>query len=518
MSDKSRAKYWRKQNKAQKRNLSRGIAKNSLTLSSHSGQGGRQDRGIGLRPSLAQWQNPFVYGTNAFAAMYAYTMYISDWMAKKAVDIPPQDMFREGWNWLYGGKDTGVDEKLQKECDRLNFRGVMLKCKTMERLVGGCVAVRVTRDGGDTKTPVAPEQIDKGGVVCYNVIPSNHIQVAEWQMGDINALDYGRPSRYTVHGQLYHRSRLLIFDGNPISPFPQLDFAFGSGADHRYAGQFMGSNNGFGNSVLSSVYDAIMMANAYQQDAGHLAKMASVLVVLQKGLIDLKATRQGNRALEEVIHLAESASMYKGAVVDGENVDMKNITASFGSVPELIEGALKIVAAAVDIESSRYLWEFNGGLNANGQSGLEKYYNRIAADQKNDVSPILDAEAPYLVNSAFGRGVVDPAEISHEWIPLWNLTDTEEAQVRTLNTNNVVNIANTFGTPVEWAMEELKRLDVIDHMPDLEKMERQRVLDEITAFQQTEAAQGGQTDNRQGSLDSSASGDMPRLPGGGGGQ
>lgn len=480
MSKATRKKYFSNPQRQKQRNQ-RARALNSYMMNERSGEGGRQDRSFGERPTIHQWANPFVYSKDQlFAARYAWVLHESDWMAQKIIDIPVFDMFREGWDWKYKGDDNGVDKALEDECKRLKFMPTLINAKKLERLVGGCVAIRITKgyDAEKTEDPQTPDMIGQRDILGYNIVPPMYISKVEWEM-DPSKPEYGRPKHYYIRDHIYHRSRLVIFDGQPISPYPQIDFA-------TYAVNW----NGFGLSKLAPIWDVMMRANSYQQGASHLAQMASVWFALYKGLRDIKATRQGNAALEEMRDIMETMSQYKAVILDGEDVDVKTIGAQFGSVPELLMSGLQIVCAAADIPASRFLGQAPGGLSTDDRSGLENYYNDIAAHQKMELDPILDSEKRYLLNSALGTGAADPNQITQEWIPLWNLSDTEKAQVRTLDTNNIINMANSLGMPDEWAVDELVRRDVITVKPDLEAMERERMLDELRNFGQPMGGDG----------------------------
>lgn len=419
--------------------------------------------------------NPFIQNSNQlFSHRYGWTLYAADWMAQKIIDIPVFDMFREAWDWKYKGDDNGVDKALEDECKRLKFTPALINAKKMERLVGGCVLIRITKgyETDKTEDPISPDQIDKGDIICYNQMSPLFITKVEWEM-DPSKPDYGRPRHYYTRDKVYHRSRLLIFDGQPISPYPQIDFA-----------TYTANWNGFGLSKLAPIWDVIMRANSYQQGASHLSHMASVWFALYKGLRDLKANRQGNAALDEMRDIMETMSQYKAVILDGEDVDVKTIGAQFGSVPELLMSGLQIVCAAADIPASRFLGQAPGGLSTDDRSGLENYYNDISAHQKMELDPILDSEKRYLLNSALGTGAADPDQITQEWVPLWNLSDTEKAQVRTLDANNVINIANATNATDEWIWDELMRREAISKKPDLKQMEESRLMAEKQMFGQ----------------------------------
>lgn len=480
MSKASRKRWYSRNNKRRVENEQRDQATNSALKGPHSGFGGWQDKTVGDRPTIDQWANPFIYGTNQlYAARYAWILYYADWMAKKIIDIPVLDMLREGFDWHYTGEDANVGTDIIKgidnECKRLDFTGMLHQALRMERLMGGCAVVRITKgyEGEDTSTPITPDMVDKGDILGYNVITPLFITRVEWEMSP-SEIGYGRPKHYYCRDKVYHRSRLLIFDGSPISPYPQIDFAATT------------TNwNGFGMSVLSPIWDVLMRANGYQQGAYHLSHMASVWFALYGGLKDLKATRQGQRQLDDMRAIMETISQYRAAIIDGDNVDIKQIGANFGSVPDLLMSGLQIVAAAGDIPASRFLSQAPGGLSTDDRAGLENYYNDIAANQKMRISPILESERQYLLNSTFGTNVFNAEDIETEWKPLWNLSDTEKAQVRSLNTQNVLNVYNNLQLSEEWAISELEQYGAINNSPsdeELEEIEKNTLLEEAAAF------------------------------------
>ena len=457
----------------------RAKALNSHVEDWDSGLGGRQDRGAHLTHAWWCTTNPFLRGMNlSHMAKTAYDLFHGDWAAQKVVSIPVDDMFREGYDFKYRGIDTDVDRRLEDECDRLDLTRQLIRGKKLERLLGGAVGVIVVRgyDSERPESPLDPSTVDKGDLVEISVIGRNLVSRVEFETDPLKP-GYNQPAHYWINGQKIHRSRLLVFDGNPLSAHPERDFFTASG-----------QWDGFGVSVLSTLWNALNRAELAQQGAAHLIQMASVWFAMYKGLRDLKTNRQGNSALEEMRAIMETMSMYKAVILDGEDVDVKNIGANFGGVPEMVIQYLQILSAGSDIPATRFLGQAPGGLNATGESDLENYYDTIRAKQKTEMNPLFRRQLlPLLVNTTFGAGVVDPAEISIEWPGLWNLSDVEKSQMRSTDAATIIALNNSGLLPDNDATTMLVQRDIVAVKPDLEEEDR-RLVRAMLAGMPTEGA------------------------------
>lgn len=441
-------------------------ARNSHVENWDSGLGGLQDRGVGNVHAWWCSMNPFLRGANmGYMAQTAFSLYHGDWATNKVVSIPVDDMFREGMDFKYHGDDTDVDRRLEDECERLDLTRQLIRGKKLERLLGGAVGILIVRgfEGEKAEDPLTPDMVDKGGLTAIHIIGRNRVTRVEYEINPLSQY-YNKPAHYWLEGMKIHRSRLLVFDGNPLSPHPERDFA-----------TTVGPQDGFGVSVLGPLWNALNRAELAQQGAAHLINMASVWFALHKGIKDLKANRQGNEALSEVRRMVETMSMYKGYVLDGDDVDVKQIAASFGSVPELVMEFLQVLSAGSDIPATRFLGQAPGGLNATGESDLENYYDTIRAKQKNEINPLLKRQLlPLLVNTTFGTGVIDPRDISIEWPGLWNMSDTEKAQMRATEAATIIALSNAELLPDDDAAKLLVQRDVLTDRPNYDDMERQR--------------------------------------------
>lgn len=470
MSRKGQREYHRKRQRA----ASRARAENAALANPATGLGGGQDRSsVNARPLPHVHYNPFRDAGIGFAAGTAYDLYAGDWMAQKLVDLPVFDVFREGWNWKYKGNDTEVDERLQDEADRLDVLDVFQKSMRMERILGGAAVVMVMREGEGVaaEQPIDLATVRQGDLLALNEIGRNYITKCEWNWQP-GTVDYGRPTHYWINGVKYHRSRLILFDGNPVSPHPGLDFA----AD-------CANWDGFGLSVYATMYDSLVRAMETQQGASHLVNTSSVWAVIVKNLRDIQLSKCGGRQLSELERMVSEMSNYRAIMLQGQDADIKQLSASFGSVPELVMSFLQIVCAGADIPASRFLGTAPSGLNTDGDSWQESYYASIEVKRKLNVErKFRNSLLPVLCSSVFGPGVVDPRKITTEWPELRTMSEPEKAEVRALDVKNALDALNAGLLSATEAQRELVAKKVFSITPsERELAEREAEKDRFVA-------------------------------------
>lgn len=444
-------------------------------LSSPAGAGGCGDRGQG---SQIQPARTFMALNRELTRWY-----YSNWAARKGIDIPVEDMLREPWT--YEGLDEQQSKMVNTSMDLLGVVTALGQAMRLERLLGGSVILMgVEGDSEDASEPLDPSTVDKGDLKFLNVIPRNRITQTNFSNDPLQA-NFGRPETFTINGATIHRSRLLIFDGNPIAPNNAADLVIGD-ARRR--------NDGFGDSVMEAVLDDLTYATGARQAAFQLINQASIWLI-ETDLLSLQETKEGDARISELERLSEQASLYRAAIMDngGESragSAMSSISPSFGSVPELMISYLQVLSAAWDIPATRYIGQAPGGLNATGDSDLENYYNQIESKQRQRLRPQLMKLLDVLLPSVFGRGRVDMTGIDVIFEPLWNLSETELSTVRLNDSQSLVALSGTgaissteveaearergvlIATPVEDGIDEiggapdlLSQLDRLAGMP-----------------------------------------------------
>jgi len=404
-----------------------------------------QDRGA-IQTTALLTTNPY-YNNNYYMRWQKYVnLYYTAWEARKIVEIPVNDAFRIKPNLV------GVDEqqiiRLMNYMDKTGAWEKMRRAAIQERLLGGCaIYMGVANDeSADPAKPMDVSKIDKGDLKFLNVISLNQITNPEYET-DVFSPNYDKPKFYNVNGHRTHVSRLIIFDGDPL---------------FNYSTQRLLQNNhispqGFGESVLCQLWDAILRCVGTQQAAYQLVQKASVTLVKAEGLLNLEGTKAGEKNFQQLEEMAEQVSIYRAAILKGRGLDVTETNASFGSVPELLMSYIQILSAASDIPASRYIGQAPGGLNATGEGDLENYYNAIASYQETHLDPKYEKLFDVLGPSALGKEEWDKVrkDFELEFESLWNLDGQEKATVDETYARILTSLKDANIVPTEYVVDEI---------------------------------------------------------------
>ncbi|UQN44878.1 DUF1073 domain-containing protein [Agarivorans sp. B2Z047] len=436
---------------------------NNARYSSPSGADGCMDQGSDYLPNPPRSQQALDQTVS--------NLFYTDWQANKIVTIPVDDMLRGGWKYTDIEKDQ--IKKLDKLDQRLDTLDKIKRALTIERLLGGCVIyMGVAANEDKPEEPLHPETVSEGDLKFLNVIPRH--RVTRVTVSD-NALDprFGKPETYRINGVEIHESRLLIFDGHPLS-YQHDKYLSPKGGSYQI---------GFGRSVLEPILDDLTRATGTRQAAFHLVNMASVIIAKMEldGGDGSEASEERNAELREIV---KQISMYRAAVLDSGidgKTDIENRPTSFGSVPELLLLFLQVLAASADIPATRFIGQSPGGLNATGDSDLENYYGRIENDREQDLQPQLQK---YAIIAAKSAGVEMP-EIEFE--PLWTSSELEKSTIRVNNATAVTTLSNSGVISDDEAKKQAEELDIIkpivveDDQDILDEMNRLLANDNLAA-------------------------------------
>jgi phage-related protein (TIGR01555 family) len=410
-----------------------------------TGAGSDYDFGTNNFAGMMQWLSPMQQDQMAVNSWY------TDWAARKIINIPVDDKLRE--EWRYDGLTEEQQNKLLAAQDALKVVQAFRRAMILERLVGGAVIYMGVTDGQtEAKEPLNLEALRPGALRFLNVIPRTRVTKTELDMDPLSA-NYGRPSLYYIQGQTIHRSRMIIFDGSPLLPVP----------DSTLTPTAFARNDGFGTSVLLPIYDEITRATGSRQAAYQLVQRAGSFIA-QADLLDLEGSKQGQAAMQELQRIVNQLNAYKGAVMHrdpGQAFDpISTITPAFGSVPELVMTFLQVLSAAGDVPATRFLGQAPGGLNATGDSDLENYYGRLESEQRIELRPklmqLLEVSGRSTLGTEFKTEAVDII-----FPPLWSLSEKEQADVRTADTTNIVNLVTAGLLSDEEGIRELMERDVL---------------------------------------------------------
>lgn len=347
-----------------------------------------------------------IYAPTLLSEQELSNAYRGAWLPRKIVDIPPLDATRRWRGWQASKEQI---EKLEAEEKRLDVRRKVKQAMTRARLFGGA-AIYIGTGDRDTSVPLDPERIGKGGIKYLTVMSKRKLAPGDIEQDPQSDL-FDRPKWYTLTGSQIqvHPSRLIIFIGAEL-PDPELD---------------VGVEYGWGDSVLQSILDTIKQSDSTMANVASLVFEAKVDVIkIPEFMNQLQDPAYKNQVLER-LRLAAMAKGINGQILLDAQEEYDSKSASFGSLPDVIDRFLQAVAGAADIPLTRLAGQSPAGMSSTGESDLRNYYDRIQAMQELDMRPALGTLDECLIRSALGAR--DP-KIHYTWLPLWQPTAAEKSE------------------------------------------------------------------------------------------
>lgn len=352
----------------------------------------------------------------------AVNAYRSAWLPRKIVDIPAMDACRKWRSWNGEAKEISA---LEAEEARLGLRGKLLETFKKARLFGGA-ALYIGTGESDPSKPLDPERIQKGGLRHVNVLTKRVLAAGELDR-DAESPRYGLPAFYTLSNGVrpvnIHPSRLVILHGAEI-PDAEL-------APHM---------SGWGDSVLTAIYDEIRRADSTSANIASLVFEAKIDVIKIPGFMSMMADETSEKQVLDRLRLAGMAKGINGTLVLDAEEEFDQKKQEFGSLRDILLAFMQLVSGAADIPVTRLLGQAPGGLNATGESDIRNYYDRIQSIQELELQPALEVLDNCLIRSAVGAR---PPEVFYNWRSLWQSTDKERADIGKTTAESIKIVSET---------------------------------------------------------------------------
>lgn len=347
-----------------------------------------------------------IYAPTLLGEQELSNAYRGAWLPRKIVDIPPLDATRRWRGWQASKEQI---EKLEAEEKRLDVRRKVKQAMTRARLFGGA-AIYIGTGDRDTSLPLDPARVGKGGIKYLTVMSKRKLAPGDIEQDPQSDL-FDRPKWYTLTGSQIrvHPSRLILFIGAEL-PDPELD---------------VGVEYGWGDSVLQSILDTIKQSDSTMANVASLVFEAKVDVIKIPDFMNQLQDKEFEKRVLERLRLAAMAKGINGQILLDAQEESDSKSASFGSLPDIIDRFLQAVAGAADIPLTRLAGQSPAGMSSTGESDLRNYYDRIQAMQELDMRPALSTLDECLIRSALGAR--DP-KIHYAWLPLWQPTAAEKSE------------------------------------------------------------------------------------------
>lgn len=327
-------------------------------------------------------------------------------LARKVVDIPADDACREWREWQAEAEQIS---DLEAEERRLGLRQKIRDGMKLARIDGGAVLYIGTKDS-DPMKPLDPERMGRGGLSYVALLAASKVTAGATVLDPLR-IEAGQPEHYTIGASVQvHPSRIVRLTGAPILDEDRCP------------------TNLWGDSVLLGLLDTIKRLGGTEQNIASLVYEAKVDVVkIPDFMRNLSAN--GEEYANQITKRATLAATAKGIngmlLLDAEE-EYQQKSASFATLPDILDRFMQAVAAEADIPMTRLFGMSPSGMNATGESDMRNYYDRIRAMQTLDLEPSMAVLDECLIRSALGER---PPELHYNWRPLWQPSAKERAEI-----------------------------------------------------------------------------------------
>lgn len=343
--------------------------------------------------------NRFVYSAfNDLASLD--TAYQTNWIARKVVDIPAEDMTRE-WRTI---KCKDADTIRIAE-DKFMLPVLANEAISWARLYGGAGILMLTDQ--DLEKPLNINIVKKDGLKRLIVLDRYDMQAITLNTWDVLAENYLMPEYYNIRGgqQRIHWTHFARFCGAKL-PLRQ-----------------RAQTQGWGDSELRKCMDDVMDMVAAKDGIAEMMQEANIDIIKREGLSDELASDQDDMIIKRYQIFSLMKSVANMGLLDGDE-SMERMTLNLSGVAPIIQQFMIWICGAADVPVTRFFGQAASGLNATGEGDERNYFNKIRSSQLTQLDPGMRRIDEVLVRSALGSW---PDDFNYAWNPLRQLSATEMA-------------------------------------------------------------------------------------------
>jgi len=385
--------------------------------------------------------------------------YRSNWLCGMVVDIVAEDMTRAGIQFLSDDLELEHGEAIQKALERMRIWGELCNATKWGRLYGGGIAVLLI-DGQRLDTQLNLDTVREGQFKGIVALDRWQVNPSLFDLVTAYGPDLGQPKYYDVTpaakaliGERVHYTRCIRIDGLEL-PFRQKL-----------------AENGWGQSVLERLWDRVVAFDSTTAGAAQLVYKAHLRTMKVKKFRELVAT--GGKMYEafiEQMKLIRTMQSNEGlTILDGDD-EFETHSYTFAGLDNLLLQFGQQLSGATQIPMVRLFGQSPAGLNSTGESDLRTYYDNNAKEQDQKLRPGLGRILELVSRSELGMPL--PDGFAFEFVPLWQLTPEQKANVAKTTTDAIVAAEGSALITPQTAAKELRQLSrltgVFTHISDEE--------------------------------------------------
>lgn len=339
------------------------------------------------------------------------------WIGGMAVDVVGDDMTRAGVEPI-SSIPPQADQLLDHTAIVYKVWEQINATIKWSRLYGGAICVALI-DGQDPRTPLNLNAVGlnqfKGLLTLDRWMVEPTLEDLVTEMGP----NMGMPRYYRVQpnapalrGQVIHYSRVMLRCVGIELPYQQ-----------------QLTENLWGISVLERLYDRMIAFDSATTGAAQLVYKAYLRTLKVDGLRDLVSV--GGTPLKGLYAYVDMMRRFQG--IEGitmldmkDEFEIQQSSGLFGGLADLLLQFGQQLSGALQIPLVRLFGQSPAGLNSTGESDLRMYYDGINQRQNKDLRTGITNIYTLIGRS---KGIHLPPNFLVEFSPLWQLKDTEKAEV-----------------------------------------------------------------------------------------
>lgn len=370
-------------------------------------------------------------------------VYRSSWLAGRAVDVGASDMTREGIEF---NSIMPPDEKdaLNSTFERLQIWKSLCTNEKWSRLYGGSIAVMLI-DGQRPETPLRLDTIGKDQFKGLLVLDRWLVQPSLENLVTEYGPNLGKPKFYTVVAdaqglvnQKIHYTRVIRREGVELPYWQRI------------------AENGWGQSVLERLWDRLVAFDSVTSGTAQLVYKAHLRTYKVEKLRELIA--MGGKALEALLKNIDMIRQFQsneGLTLMDASDEFETHQYSFSGLDKVIDKFGEQVCGALETPAAILFGQSPGGLNSSTTEEVRIYYDNVKAKQDSDLRPGVTVLCEVICRSELGKPL--PKGFAFDFVPLWQLSDTEKAEIASKDTASVVEAFDAQIIDRPTAMKELRQ-------------------------------------------------------------
>ena len=153
---------------------------------------------------------------------------------------------------------------------------------------------------------------------------------------------------------------------------------------------------------------------------------AKIDIIKMNGLIDLLASKEGQKLVQERLKIAVENKNYKSAIGMDTEDDYQQKQINFSGLPEMIVQIQYLVCAALKRPYSKIFGKGSSGFSS-GEDDLENYNTIVDSEIRTPATPLIKWAVGLRCLQLFGR---IPPDLKISWKPLRVMSEKDEAEIK----------------------------------------------------------------------------------------